>query len=256
MLKSAPVRLEGKVALITGASRNIGHATALRFAAEGAQLVLSAVSDQSALDGTAEECRAAGADVVSDLADVSKPEDVDRLVKQGLERFGRIDVLVSTVAVRPHTPLLDLSIDEWRQILDINLSGTFYLAKAVVAGMIERKAGSIVAFGGLNAMTGSKGVAPGTAKHGLVGLVRCLAIELAPHNVRVNMVVPGNVDTQRQNDDWYAEPQGHRRSSEAGPLGRPGQPEEIANACLFLASEEASYITGQRLVCNGGRFMG
>lgn len=229
---------------------------AKRFAAEGASLVLGAHTDGQALEETVRECRQHGAEVASALADVGDPEQAQRLVQAGLDRFGRVDILVSTVAVRPHTPLLELSIDEWRDILEVNLSGTFYLAKAVVPSMIERQAGNIIAFGGLNAMTGSKGVAPGTAKHGLVGLVRCLAIELAPHNIRVNMVVPGNVNTERQNADWYTSPEGHRRSSETGPLGRPGQPEEIANACLFLASDEASYVTGQRLLCNGGRFMG
>lgn len=136
-------------------------------------------------------------------------------------------------------------------MLDINLSGTFYLAQAVVPSMIERRSGSIIGFGGLVAVTGTgHSSASGAAKTGLLGLIRCLAVELAPYGIRANMVVPGNVNTTRSD----SQPEGRDDHSRA-PMRRQGRPEEIANACLFLASDEASYVTGEHLLCNGGRFI-
>src|SRR5581483_3069546 len=139
-------------------------------------------------EDTASACRKAGAEVVSGLADLGDLAQVNALVAKGVDVFGRIDVLVSSVAIRPHTKLLDVSVEEWRRVLDVDLNGTFYLCKAIAPGMVERRSGSIIGFGGLNAMTGSKGVAPCTAKHGMVGLIRSLALELAPYGVRANMV--------------------------------------------------------------------
>jgi NAD(P)-dependent dehydrogenase (short-subunit alcohol dehydrogenase family) len=159
--------------------------------------------------------------------------------------------------VRPHVPFTELSIDDWHHVLEVNLGATFYLCKALVPSMIERGWGSIIAFGGLVAVTGSNhSSASAASKTGLLGLIRALATELAPHGIRANMVVPGNVDTSRRNPEWYAAGKYEGNSAAKGALmRRQGRPEEIANACLFLASDEASYITGDRLMCNGGRFM-
>jgi NAD(P)-dependent dehydrogenase (short-subunit alcohol dehydrogenase family) len=251
------MRLAGKTALITGASRNMGQAVARRFAAEGADLVLGALQDREALNETVRECEALGVKALPVLADVSQPDQAGDLVRQGLNRFGKIDVLVSSVAIRPHTPFLDISFEDWRRILDVNLSATFYLAKAVVPSMIEHRSGSIIAFGGLVAVTGtSKSTASGASKTGLLGLIRCLATELAPHGIRANMVVPGNVGTERANPEWYEKGKYEGNNASKGTLmGRQGRPDEIANAVLFLASDESSYVTGDRLMCNGGRFM-
>src|SRR5262249_18340980 len=151
---SASVKLAGRVALVTGAARNIGQAVATTFAAEGAQLAIATGSDRVGLGGTAATCRACGADVLEGFGDLASPSDCANIVNQAVERFGRIDVLVNTVAIRPGVRFADQTWDLWQRVLEVNLGGTFHLAKLVVPGMIERRAGSIVAFGGLNAMTG------------------------------------------------------------------------------------------------------
>lgn len=255
------MKLKGKVALVTGAGRNIGKAIACTFAAEGADLIVSAHTNAAELQATVAECERLGARVVSVLADVASPADVERLVDRGLEHHGHVDVLVSAVGLRPHTPFVDLSIDEWHQVLEVNLSATFYLCKRLVPSMIERRTGSIIALGGLTAVTGTPNAVAGTvSKTGLLGLIRALAAELGPYGIRANMVVPSGVDTERRNPEWYTHlPSGQaldQRAFEKIPLGRLGRPDEVAAVCAFLASDESSYVTGDRILCMGGRFMG
>jgi 3-oxoacyl-[acyl-carrier protein] reductase len=173
------------------------------------------------------------------------------MVRQGIERFGRIDVVVAAAAVRPHAPFLEMTIEEWQRVLNVNLNGAFYLCKAVAPGMIERGSGSIVLFGGWNAMNGSHGApANGAAKMGLLGLVRSMSTALAPHGVRTNMVVPGQIDTKRDGPSSFQNGQ-----ADDVPLRRRGLPEEIAKTCLFLASDDASYITGEHIGVTGGRLV-
>jgi NAD(P)-dependent dehydrogenase (short-subunit alcohol dehydrogenase family) len=250
-------RLAGKTALVTGASRNTGRAIALRFAAEGANVVLGAKSAGAELDAVADECRSFGVESLAYLADVASIESVNAMVHAGLERFGAIDVLASTVAIRPHTPITELSAEEWSEVLGINLCGTFYLVKAIVPSMIERKSGSIIAIGGLSAVSGTNNAtASAASKAGLLGLIRALAVELGPHGIRANMVVPGNIDTVVTNPEWHPNAQrGASASNDRSPLRRAGRPDEIASACLFLASDDGSYVTGEHLMCNGGRFI-
>jgi NAD(P)-dependent dehydrogenase (short-subunit alcohol dehydrogenase family) len=164
------------------------------------------------------------------------------MVQQALDRFGRIDVLVNTVAIRPGQRFADVTWDLWRRVLDVNLGGTFNLSKLVVPGMQERRSGSIIAFGGLNAMTGGGAGPNSAAKMGLLGFVRSLAIDLAPFNVRVNMVVPGRIATE-----------GRDNVPEDIPMHRRGTTREIALATLFLASDDSAYVTGERIMVTGGR---
>jgi 3-oxoacyl-[acyl-carrier protein] reductase len=236
------VRLEGKVALVTGAGRNIGRAIATTFAAEGARLIIGTGADSASLDQTAADCRERGADVLQVLGDVASPSDTAEWVRLGTERFGRIDVLINTVAIRPGIRFADITWEQWHRVLDVNLGGTFNLCKAVVPGMIERRTGSIVAFGGLNAMTGGGAGPNSAAKMGLLGFVRSLASDLAPHNVRANMIVPGRIATEGRTND-----------PEDIPMRRRGTTAEIALATLFLASEESAYVTGERIMVTGGR---
>jgi NAD(P)-dependent dehydrogenase (short-subunit alcohol dehydrogenase family) len=228
--------------MVTGAARNIGQAVATTFAAEGAQLVIATASDQIGLGGTATSCRSCGADVLEVFGDVASPVDCAKMVDQARERFGRIDVLVNTVAIRPGVRFADMTWELWRRVLDVNVGGTFNLAKLVVPEMIERRSGSIVAFGGLNAMTGGGAGPNSAAKMGLLGFVRSLAIDLAPHNVRVNMVVPGRIATEGRTD-----------SPRDIPMLRRGTPREIALTTLFLASDDSAYVTGERIMATGGR---
>jgi NAD(P)-dependent dehydrogenase (short-subunit alcohol dehydrogenase family) len=254
-------RLRGKTALVTGASRNIGRAIALAFAAEGADLVLNTRTNEAELAEVAAECRKAGGRVVAVLADVSDPAAVDAMVERGLAELGAIDVLVCNAAIRPHKALAETSIEEWHHVLGVNLHSAFYLARAIVPGMKERRRGSIIALGGLSSLTGRPNTAAVTAaKTGLLGLVRALAAELGPFGIRANMVMPGLIDTERRHAEWYPEfreaPPGGAAQLKQIPLGRQGRPEEIADACVFLASDESAYVTGDTMRVMGGRLIG
>jgi 3-oxoacyl-[acyl-carrier protein] reductase len=255
------MRLEGKKAFITGASRNIGRAIALAFAAEGADLVLNTRANREELEGVAAECRKAGVRAVSVLGDIADAGAVDAMVKQGLAELGAIDVLVCNAAIRPHTSVTETSIEDWHRVMGVNLHSAFYLARAVVPGMKERRQGSIIALGGQSSLTGRANTASVTAaKTGLLGLVRALAAELGPFGIRANMVIPGTMDTERRYAEWYPEfrqaPPGAPEQLKQIPLGRLGRPEEIADACVFLASDASSYITGDEIRVMGGRIIG
>ena len=239
------MRLEGKTALITGASRNIGREIALTFAREGADLVLNTRASQAELDEVAGKCRELGVKTHTVIADVSDSASVSKMVEEGIEALGKIDILVNNVAVRPHKPILEITDEEWHNTLGINMHAAFYLCRAVLPGMMERKTGSIIALGGQSAITGR----PGTS-----------IVTTAPYNIRANMVNPGSTDTSRGNPEWYPEFQAgvERGSSEhlkEIPMGRQGTVQDIANACLFFASDESSYITGDSVNVMGGRYI-
>jgi NAD(P)-dependent dehydrogenase (short-subunit alcohol dehydrogenase family) len=254
------VRLAGKTALVTGASRNIGRAIALAFAAEGAGLLLNTRVNAEELEAVAAECRKAGARVATALADVGDAAAVQAMVERGLAELGAIDVLVCNAAIRPHRSLTDTSLEEWHQVMSVNLHSAFYLARAVVPSMKARRQGSIIALGGLSSLTGRPNTAAvTTAKTGLVGLVHALAAELGPFGIRANVVAPGYIDTERRYADWYPEfkqaPPGAPEQLKQIPLGRLGRPEDIADACVFLASDASAYVTGDTIRVMGGRFI-
>ena len=254
------MRLSGRTALITGASRNIGRAIALAYAAEGADLLLNTRVNGEELEAVAAECRKAGVRVVTALADVADATAVQAMVTRGLGELGAIDVLVSNAAIRPHTSLTDTTVEDWHRVMGVNLHSAFYLARAVVPAMKERRRGSIIALGGLSGVTGRPNTAAvTTAKTGLLGLVRALAAELGPFGIRANMVMPGYIDTERRYAEWYPEfkqtPPGSPEQLKQIPLGRLGRPEDIADACLFLASDASAYVTGDTLRVMGGRFI-
>jgi NAD(P)-dependent dehydrogenase (short-subunit alcohol dehydrogenase family) len=255
------MRLSGRTALITGASRNIGRAIALAFAAEGADLLLNTRTNREELEAVAADCRKAGVRVATALADVADAAAVEAMVAQGLRELGAIDVLVCNAAIRPHTSLADTSVEDWHRVLGVNLHSAFYLARAVVPGMKERRRGSIIALGGLSSLTGRPNTAAvTTAKTGLLGLVRALAAELGPFGIRANMIMPGFIDTERRYAEWYPEfqkaPPGGPEQLKQIPLGRLGRPEDIADACVFLASDASAYVTGDTIRVMGGRFIG
>lgn len=253
--------LKGKTALITGASRNIGRAIALAFAAEGADLVVNTRANREELEAVAAECRKAGVRAVPVLADVADAAAVEAMVGQGLAEFGVIDVLVCNAAVRPHKPITETSLEEWHRVMAVDLHSAFYLARAVVPGMKERGRGSIIALGGQSSLTSRPNTAAvTTAKTGLLGLVRALAAELGPFGIRANMVAPGFIDTERRYAEWYPEfrqaPPGAPEQLKDVPLRRLGRPEDIADACVFLASEASAYVTGDVIRVMGGRVIG
>jgi NAD(P)-dependent dehydrogenase (short-subunit alcohol dehydrogenase family) len=255
------MRLEGRTALITGASRNIGRAIALAFAAEGAALLLNTRANRDELEAVAAECEKAGARAVPVLGDVADPAAVEAMVERGRAALGPIDVLVCNAAIRPHKPFTETAPEDWHRVFAVNLHSAFYLARAVVPGMQEVGRGSIVAIGGQSSITGRPNTAAVTAaKTGLLGLVRALAAELGPSGIRANMVVPGTIDTERRYAEWYPEfrqaPPGAPERLKQIPLRRLGRPEEIADACVFLASDASAYVTGESIRVMGGSVIG
>jgi 3-oxoacyl-[acyl-carrier protein] reductase len=255
------VTLKGKTALVTGASRNIGRAIALAFAAEGADLVLNTRVNREELEAVAAECRKAGVRVLSVLGDVGDAAAVEAMVGQGIAEMGGIDVLVCNAAIRPHKSITETSLEDWHHVMAVDLHSAFYLAKAVVPGMKERRRGSIIALGGQSAITGRPNTAAVTAaKSGLLGLIRSLAAELGPFNIRANMVMPGVIDTERRYAEWYPEwkesPPGSPEKLKEIPLRRLGRSEDIADACVYLASDASSYVTGDTIRVMGGRIIG
>jgi NAD(P)-dependent dehydrogenase (short-subunit alcohol dehydrogenase family) len=255
------MRLQGKTAIIAGAARNIGKATALTFAREGANVVLVAKSSSDELKAVAQECEQLGVKALPLLSDVSNAENVERIVQAGLDRFGYIDTLVSVAAIRPHKPFWEIDIDEWHRVFEVNLHSTFYFAKSLAPTMMKSaKGGSIVALGGMASLTSQPNRAHVvSSKTGLYGLIKSLALELGPYNVRANLIAVGFIDTRRINPEWYALEENNTPYNaadiEATPLRRPGTPQEVANVALFLASDESSFVTGDRIVCAGGKYM-
>jgi NAD(P)-dependent dehydrogenase (short-subunit alcohol dehydrogenase family) len=255
------VNLKGKTALVTGASRNIGRAIALAFAAEGADLVLNTRANREELGAVADECRKAGVRALPLLGDIGDAAAVGAMVAQGLAEFGAIDVLVCNAAIRPHKSITETTLEDWHRVMAVDLHSAFYLARAVVPGMKERKGGSIIALGGQSAITGRPNtVAVTAAKSGLLGLIRSLAAELGPFGIRANMVIPGFIDTERRYAEWYPEfqqrPPGAPEQVKEIPLRRLGRSEDIADACVFLASDASSYVTGDTIRVMGGRVIG
>ena len=199
--------LSGKVALVTGAGKNIGRAIALRLAADGACVVVNGRRDAAALEAVVSEINGRGGQAVMALADVSDPAAVGRMVSDAAAAFGGIDILVSNAGLRRQTPFLDMSLDEWREILSVALDGAFILARAVAPHMIRRGGGAIVALSGISTHVGTANRCHVSAsKAGLEGLIRALAIELAPHGITANCVAPGSVDTVRGESAGVARP--------------------------------------------------
>jgi 3-oxoacyl-[acyl-carrier protein] reductase len=242
-------KLEGRVALVTASGRNIGRATALRFAADGADLIVNDLPGEAVAEQVADEIRALGRRALAISADVADRAQVDAMVARGLDELGRIDILVNTAGIRPKKPFLELTTADWDRVRGVILDGALYCTQAVLPSMVERGFGRIVFFVGDGAWAGSPRRAHvSAAKMGLVGLCRALASEFAPHGIRLNAISPGRVDTNRT----AAWTQASRLGVEDIPMGRLGQVDDIAAACLFLVSEDSGYITGQTLHVNGG----
>jgi 3-oxoacyl-[acyl-carrier protein] reductase len=243
-------KLEGKVALVTGSGRNIGRATVLKLAAEGAHVVVNARTNQSEADAVVREAQSLGVKAMAIVADVASKDQVEAMAAQALSAFGRIDILINNAAVRPHKPFTELTAQDWEAVRGVVLDGAVYLTRAVIGSMVENRYGRILFFTGEGAFVGGSGRAHvSAAKMGLVGFARGLASEFAAHDIRVNVVSPGSIDTMRANPEWY----GNRAPNAAGiPMGRQGKVDEIAATCLFLVSDDGGFITGQTIHVNGG----
>ncbi len=241
--------LENKVALVTGSSRRIGKTIALKLAEAGASLVVNYKSNSAAAEEVLQSISRMKRKAISIQSDVSNFADVDEMVKKVMDEFGRIDILVNNVGPFLYKSIYDTTIQEWHQVINSNLNSTFYCCKAVVPIMRKQKSGNIVNIGAPNAERTQgylKNCAYATAKTGVVVLSRSLAREEAKNGIRVNVVNPGFIET-----DQYTEQMKEDMPKEV-PLRRLGRPEDVANAVLFLVSDEADYITGSVLNVHGG----
>jgi 3-oxoacyl-[acyl-carrier protein] reductase len=245
--------LEGRVAVVTGAARNIGRAIAVELARAGARVVVNAVSSAQEAAETAEIIRQNGGEAIVHLADVTDPAACDGLAAAAAAAYGGIDILVNNAAIRRDSTFADLTYDKWREVTAVILDGAFLAAHAVLPYLTRSPAGSIINIGGMSAHSGSAGRAHVmAAKAGLVGLTRALAYDLAEYSVTANCVVPGLIDTVRGHSA-NLEPEHHKRVKTL--LGRRGTAEEIASLVGFLAGPRARYITGQTIHANGGAFL-
>jgi 3-oxoacyl-[acyl-carrier protein] reductase len=244
--------LEGRVALVTGASRNIGRAMALSLARGGAAVIVNARVSVDEAKAVVAEIEEGGGKAMALVADVTDESAVDAMVQEALKRFGRLDILVNNAAVRGVSTVDAIDPAEFRRISGIILDGAFICVKACLAALRASGQGAIVNIGGMSGHTGAKGrphvIA---AKMGLVGLTRALAHDLAGDSITVNCVVPGLIETVRTGTSGA-----HSAHADDNLVGRRGRPEEIAAAVRFLAGPDARYITGQDWHVNGGAYLG
>jgi 3-oxoacyl-[acyl-carrier protein] reductase len=196
------------------------------------------------------EAQARGVKAISVIADMARKDQVEAMAARALSEFGRVDILINNAAIRPHKPFTEVTDADWEMVRGVVLDGALYLTRAVIGTMVTHNYGRILFFTGDGAFTGGSGRAHvSAAKMGLVGFARALASEFAPNNIRVNVVSPGIIDTQRANPEWY---RGRVPNAQGIPLGRQGKVDEIAATCLFLVSDEGGFITGQTIHVNGG----
>jgi len=243
--------LPGRVALVTGAGRNIGRAIALELSAGGAAVAVNVRSNKSEADAVVQEIEAMGGKAAAFIADIADQAAVEKLVAGVVARFGGIDYLINNAALRREKPIDDMTLAEWREVMSVTLDGVFLCVKACLPHLKRSGAGAIVNIGGLSAYTGSKHRAHVvTAKAGLTGLTRALAHDLAHDHITSNLVSPGLIGTPRAGP----EPQHHL--THATLTGERGAPNEVATAVRFLCGPGARYITGQQIHVNGGAYMG
>lgn len=244
--------LDGKVVLITGAGRNIGRATALQFAAEGARLVLCTRQSQGQLEETAAECQKKDAEVTTCLCDVSDERQVGAMIELAQRTYGGVDILVNNATQRVEGSLLDQSSEDWRGALAVNLDGPYFASRAVLPGMVERGWGRIINYSGHTAFHGG-GAAKAAAKLGIVGFTRSLASQFGRYGITANAIAPGAIQVER--DPGQERPMDLAGRVDSGvPIQRFGQPEEVAALAVYLASCHAGYVTGQCFHINGGDY--
>lgn len=246
----------GRTALVTGSATGLGRELSLMLAAEGANVVINARTSGDLVDETVEAVTAAGGKAIGVLADVADPDQVDEMARRATEAFGGVDILVNSAGFRPTADVLELDYEEWRKVLSVKLDGAFLCSKAFLPGMVARGHGRIINISGLDAFFGSsKKLHVGTANLGLVGMTRGLAVEFSQHGITVNTVAPGVIGVARpQHEGDGAAGRNLSDLAHSFPARRMGLPNEIAAVCMFLASDAASYVTGQTIHVNGGAY--
>ena len=244
--------LAGKVAIVTGAGRNIGRAIALTLADAGASAVVNVRSNRAEAESVATDINARGGKALVHLGDVADANAMREMAEQAVTQFGRIDILVNNAALRREKPFAEMDYAEWREILDVTLDGAFHCTKACLPALRSSGAGAVVNIGGLSAHTGAAGRAHVvTAKAGIIGFTRALAHDLAADGITVNCVVPGLIGTPRPTN----KPEPAHHLTHGTISGERGKPEDVAAMVRFLCSPAARYITGQAIHANGGAYL-
>jgi len=244
--------LTGKVAIVTGAGRNIGRAIALALADGGACVIVNVRSNKKEADDVVHDIEVAGGKAAAHIGNISDPEAAGTLAETALRRFGGIDVLVNNAALRGEQPFEQMTYAQWRAVLDVTLDGAFHCVKACLPALKKSTGGRVINIGGLSAHTGARGRAHVvTAKAGIVGFTRALAHDLADAHVTVNCVVPGLISTPRPKH--LPQPQHHLTHSTIS--GERGTPDDVAAVVRFICGPGASYLTGQSIHVNGGAYL-
>jgi 3-oxoacyl-[acyl-carrier protein] reductase len=244
------MELQGQVAVVTGAGRGIGKSIAVRLAGEGADIAIIDVEPDTAT-ATADRIRGIGRRATVEAADVSDPKAIAVAISRIVKELGKIDVLVNNAGVETRTPIFDITPEEWRRQIDVNLSGTFYCTQAAAREMAKRDYGRIVNISSVAGLIGPIDLAAyGASKAGVVGLTRAAALDLADYGITVNAIAPGPIETELMLGAWSAE--GLRERPQHGAIARFGTVEEIAHTALFLASPQSGFITGITVSVDGG----
>lgn len=248
--------LKGRTAIVTGSGQNIGKAIVLALAGAGVNVTVNGLRDRKKIDAVAAEARALGVGALAILADAADPDAIAGAVTETVARFGSVDIAVSNVGIRPHQSIAEISVDDWRRVIEVDLNAAFYLAKAVIPHMRKRKWGRIVCLSGSEWLIAWPNRAHvNAAKAGLNALAKSIALEHGPDGITANCICPGWIDTVRDLGN-YPDFQATIRHAEATlPLRRIGTVEDVANACLYLVSEMGRFVTGQSINVNGGEVM-
>ena len=246
------MRLDGKVAIVTGGGGGLGSLAARAFAAAGADVVLVGRTAEK-LRAAEDAVRGTGRRAAAIVADVTRSADVNRMVEQAVGAFGRVDILLNNAGVTSPKTALELTDEDWHRIMDTSATGAFYCARAVAPVMMRQREGCIISVGSILSARGmAKRTAYSAAKAAVMNLTRALALELGPHGIRVNAIAPTVIVTDLNRELVRTQPQLYQAVLDRTPLGRLGEPEDIAGALVFLASPAARFITGQTLFIDGG----
>ncbi|MPZ58168.1 MAG: SDR family oxidoreductase [Rhizobiales bacterium] len=255
MLTTDKFRLDGKVAIVTGSGRNIGRAVAEAYALAGARVVVNGQRDRNAVDAVVERIRDRGGDAIGIMADVSRHQEVEALVRRVAETFGSVDIVVSNVGIRRYQSFFDITVEDWDNVIRTNLSASFFLARYAIPFMQAKRWGRFIVISGYDGFWSqvthrAHNIA---AKAGLHGFAKALGREFGADGITANTVSPGSIDTER---DWSQYPhQTRERLEKEIPLGRFGHVDEVAGTCLFLASDAGGFVSGQVVHVNGGHYM-
>ncbi len=245
--------LTDKVAIITGGGTGIGQTIALEFVKAGANVVIAS-RKQSNLDSTIEKIKALGKTALAIATDIRVPEQVDDLIKQTVDKFGRVDIMVNNAGASFMSPVEEMTPNGWDTIININLKGTFLCCRAAGKVMIEQKSGKIINVASTAGVNGSPRMAHyGAAKAGVINFTKSLATEWAPYNINVNCITPGLIETEGVKTQMNLDPQAIEEQKKLPLLRRPGQTEDIAFTAIFLASEASKFLTGENIIVRGSQ---